>query len=68
MEQDPTRMCALLVGLPDVDVLGVELNVPIRVHVETAGERPVCREGTVALSHNMAVRDPWGPRSPFERI
>ena len=61
-------MCALLVGLPDVDVLGVELNVPIRVHVETAGERPVCREGTVALSHNVAVRDPWGPRSPFERI
>ena len=37
-------MCALLVGLPDVNVLGVELNVPIRVHVETGGDRPVCRE------------------------
>jgi transposase len=35
-------MCGLLVGLPDVNVLGVELNVPIRVHVETAGERPFC--------------------------
>ena len=35
-------MCALLVGLPDVNVLGVELNVPIRVHVETVGERPGC--------------------------
>lgn len=35
-------MCALLVGLPDVDVIGVELNIPIRVHVEAVTERPSC--------------------------
>ena len=37
-------MCALLVGLPDVTVLGVEdvRDGPLRVHVETAGPRPAC--------------------------
>ena len=37
MEVDPTRMCALLVGLPDVIVLGVvdEADRPLQVHVET---------------------------------
>ena len=35
MELDPTRMCALLVGLPDVRVLGVEDgDGPLRIHVE----------------------------------
>ena len=43
MEAEPTRMCALLVDLPDVNVVGVELSVPrLRVHVETTGERPTC--------------------------
>ncbi len=42
MERDAARMCALLVSLPAVDVIGVELNVPIRVHVETASDRPNC--------------------------
>lgn len=42
METDPTRMCELLVGLPEVRVLAVEdrCGEPIRVHVEQAGERP----------------------------
>ncbi len=42
---DPTRMCELLVGLPAVRVLGVvdEPDGPLRVHVETAGERPACQ-------------------------
>ena len=37
-------MCELLVGLPDVIVLGVDDTGggPLRVHVETRGERPVC--------------------------
>ncbi len=38
METDATRMCALLVGLPDVNVLAVQDDdraVPLRVHVET---------------------------------
>ena len=35
MELEPTRMCALLVGLPDVTVLAVEdADGPLRVHVE----------------------------------
>lgn len=37
METDATRMCALLVGLPAISVLGVEdePGEPLRVHVET---------------------------------
>ena len=37
METDATRMCALLVGLPAITVLGVddEPGGPLRVHVET---------------------------------
>ena len=44
MEVDPTRMCELLVGLPEVTVLGVvdELDAPIVVHVETRDVRPSC--------------------------
>ena len=36
------RMCELLVGLPDVTVLGVDelSDGSIAVHVEQAGERP----------------------------
>ena len=35
MECDPTRVCELLVGLGDVEVLGVdgEADAPLRVHV-----------------------------------
>ena len=38
MEQDSTRMCELLVGLGDVDVLGVvdEPSAPLVVHVNHA--------------------------------
>ena len=45
MELDPTLMCALLVGLPAVTVLGVDDGdgvEALRVHVETVGDRPVC--------------------------
>ncbi len=44
MELDPTRMCELLVGLPDVTVLGVVdlAGGPLQVHIETRGERPPC--------------------------
>jgi hypothetical protein len=42
VEVDPTRMCELLVGLPEVSVLGVVdvTGDPLRVHVEM---RPDCR-------------------------
>jgi len=46
VETDPTRVCELLVGLPDVHVLGVEdeAGVPLRVHVETRLGGPIaCR-------------------------
>ena len=42
MELDPTRMCELLVGLPAVNVLGVEETDLLRVRVETNLERPRC--------------------------
>ncbi|CAN5707401.1 ISL3 family transposase [soil metagenome] len=44
MELDPTRMCELLVGLPDVNVLAVAdvAGEPLRVHVETREPRPSC--------------------------
>ncbi|MDX6309508.1 MAG: transposase, partial [Nocardioidaceae bacterium] len=44
METDATRICALLVGLPDVDVLGVEeqAGAPLRVHVETTATAVGC--------------------------
>ena len=44
MELDPTRMCALLVGLPDVFIVAVDagLTGPIRVHVETTATVAFC--------------------------
>ncbi len=41
---DPTRICELLVGLGEVTVLGAvdEAGGPVRVHVETRGDRPAC--------------------------
>lgn len=44
METDPTRINEILVGLPDVNVLGVEdeTDVALRVHVETRSARPGC--------------------------
>ncbi len=42
MSTDGTRMCELLVGLPDVKVLEVvETEVYLRVKIETCGERPL---------------------------
>ncbi|MEO5842463.1 MAG: ISL3 family transposase [Acidimicrobiales bacterium] len=45
MECNPTRICELLVGLPEVNVLGVddECDGPLRVHVESRVERAWCR-------------------------
>jgi transposase len=51
VEINPTRMCELLVGLPDVDVIGVDDAEPGRlvVVVEPREARPVCeRCGTLA--------------------
>ena len=45
METNPIRVCELLVGLPDVNVLDVdevEGGGRIWVHVESRGGRPPC--------------------------
>ena len=44
MEVDPTRVCELLVGLGDVEVLGVddEAGEPLGVHVRGRALRPCC--------------------------
>ena len=44
MEVDPTRVCELLVGLGDVEVLGVddEAGAPLRVHIRRRAPRPDC--------------------------
>ena len=43
METDATRVCALLVGLPDVNVVGVvEWPEWLRVVIATESKRPSC--------------------------
>ena len=56
MELDPTRMCELLVGLPAVNVLGVEETDLLRVRVETDLERPRCGD----CGGRVWVKDPPG--------
>ena len=70
MEYDPTRMCELLVGLGDVEVLSVgdEGGGPLRVHVRCRAARPgEWREGTSPSRSLRTVRDSlpsYGSRSP----
>ncbi len=48
MEQNPIRIAKILLGLSDVNLLGVEdlddqgAKIPLRVHIECRGERPKC--------------------------
>ena len=43
MESDPTRMCELLVGLPDVNIDGVgDWPDWLRIAITTRTERPIC--------------------------
>jgi transposase len=59
VECDPTRVCELLVGLPAVNVLGVddEHDAPIVVHVETREVRPSCARcsGVVVIKDRPTV-------------
>lgn len=59
MEFESTRMCELLVGLPDVNVLAVAdvAGEPLRVHVETREPRPSCPGcgGDVVIKDRPAV-------------
>lgn len=54
METDATRMCALLVGLPDVVVVGVaDWPLWLRVTITIDGERPVCSCGGAVHRHGV---------------
>lgn len=52
METDPTRMCELLVGLPDVSILGVDDDVGgfLCIYIESTAGRPGCSKCGV-LAH-----------------
>jgi transposase len=62
VETDPTRMCELLVGLPDVNVLAVDdqRGAAIAVHVESRPGRAWCR----ACGCQASVKD----RTPVELV
>ena len=54
METDATRMCALLVGLPDVNIVGVgDWPRWLRVVIEVPGERPGCDCGGIVHRHGV---------------
>ena len=58
MECDPTRVCELLVGLGDVEVLGVddEAGEPLRVHIRRRVPRPLYGDcGALLWSHGERV-------------
>jgi len=48
VEHNPIRIAEILLGLKDVNVIGVEdlgneeVPLPLRVHIECRGERPQC--------------------------
>ncbi len=45
MEADPTRMCELLVGLGDVELVGIDergVDAPLVVVIRSRRPRPVC--------------------------
>jgi transposase len=48
VEQSPIRIAEILLGLSDVNLLGVEdpadegSKAPLRVHIECRGERGLC--------------------------
>jgi len=74
VEIDPTRACELLVGLPDVDVVGVEDAAcePLRVHVRCRERDRWCREcGARAESKDPTSRNHVGIRGqliPIRRV
>ena len=61
METNATRMCALLVGLPDVNVIGVEddKGQPLRVHIETIATITGC-SGCGTRAWSKGLRSPLG--------
>ena len=79
MESDPTRMCELLVGLPEVNVLGIDdvAGEPVRVHIEGQSKRPGCagcgvfahvkdrRPVELSICHEAGARCAWSGKARF---
>ncbi len=58
VESDPTRMCELLVGLPDATVLGVdEADDRVTVVIETRGHHDRCVWGVVKGARTAECRE-----------
>ena len=57
MEIDPTRMCELLIGLPDIDVIGVDDPDPGRL-VDRGGQASGGPPGVCALWHTGVGEGP----------
>jgi transposase len=65
VETDPTRVCEILVGLPDVDVLGVDepggAQAPLTVHVRVGADSVDCpgcgRRGWVKQHRVVVLTD-----------
>ena len=52
MESDPARMCALLVGLPEVTIIGVgEWPKWLQIEIRSRVQRPLCWCGKPAHRH-----------------
>ena len=63
MESNPTRVCELIVGLGDVDVLGVvdEFDGPLAVHIGLRRGGVVEGFGAGEVGGSAGVRPPGGP-------
>ena len=62
METDPTRMCELLVGLPEVHILGVDdqVNGFVRIYIESrAGTTGVCLLWRVGADEGSQRPSSW---------
>ena len=66
MEADPTRMCELLVGLGDVDLVGINDSgegAPLGVVIRSRKPRPLCEScGGPVGDHRGRPAGPFGRR------
>ena len=71
MEADPVRVCELLVGLGDVEVVGIddETDEPSRVHNRRRAPRPDCGPCGGPLWSDGRSESSWGtPKYPPSHI
>ena len=67
METNPTRMCQLLVDLPEVHVIGIDKDPgqPMRVHVETPDGRPDVQRAECSPARRTATSSSWWTSRPM---